>query len=75
MCREGQRVTGVIARDDRGKEELIEGTDFITSMPLTELVKKLTPEPPTDVLHAASCLKFRDFLTVCMIVDQPQLFF
>lgn len=72
--REGERVTGVIVRDSEGRESLIEGTDFITSMPLTELVKKLTPDPPADVIHAGASLKYRDFLTVCVIVDQPQLF-
>lgn len=74
VCRDGERITGVISCDPEGREELIEGTDFITSMPLSELTKKLTPAPPSEVLHAGASLKYRDFLTVCLIVDQPQLF-
>jgi protoporphyrinogen oxidase len=71
---EGGRVTGVIARDGHGREEIIEGTDFITSMPLAVLVKRMDPAPPVEVVAAAGRLKYRDFLTVCLIVDRPTLF-
>lgn len=56
------------------EEVSIEGNHFISSMPLAELVKKLDPPPPPEVLHAAHQLKYRDFLTVCLIVDHPDLF-
>jgi hypothetical protein len=57
-----------------GREELIEGTDFIASMPVTEFIKKLDPPAPTPVLDAAHKLSYRDFLTVCLIVKKPDLF-
>jgi protoporphyrinogen oxidase len=57
-----------------GHQERIDGTDFISSMPITELMRKLDPPPPPEVLEAARHLKYRDFLTVCLIVDQPDLF-
>jgi protoporphyrinogen oxidase len=56
-----------------GEEQFIHGTDFISSMPVSEFIKKLDPVP-TDVLEAANKLSYRDFLTVCLIVKKPELF-
>jgi len=52
----------------------IKADAFISTLPLPELIAKLEPAPPADVLAAAAQLKFRDFLTVCLIVDTPFLF-
>ncbi len=57
-----------------GKRELIPGTDFISSMPIQELVRKLEPSAPDEVRHAADILSYRDFLTVSLIVNQANLF-
>jgi protoporphyrinogen oxidase len=62
----------VIRRGDQ--TEILEGSDFISSMPLTELIARLEPPPPADVLRAASILKYRDFITVCLIVNKRHLF-
>jgi protoporphyrinogen oxidase len=71
--RNGRRIDSVtIARN--GHSETIEGTDFISSMPVTDFVKKLSPSAPAEVVTAAQQLKYRDFLTVCLIVNQPHLF-
>ena len=56
-----------------GHQEIIRGTHFVSSMPVTEFIK-LDPAPPAQVLNAAEKLKYRDFLTVCLIVDKPDLF-
>jgi protoporphyrinogen oxidase len=71
--RSGNRIDGVIVRHD-GAEELIRGTDFISSMPVTEFVKALDPPAPPAVLSAAARLTYRDFLTVVLIVDKPHIF-
>jgi protoporphyrinogen oxidase len=57
-----------------GHRETIVGTDFISSMPVTEFINKLDPPPPPEVLQAAAKLKYRDFLTVCLIVNRSDLF-
>ena len=73
ISRTSSRIEGVaISRD--GREEVIRGTDFISSMPVTEFIKRLSPPPPPEVLQAAAKLTYRDFLTVCLIVDKPDLF-
>jgi hypothetical protein len=57
-----------------GHKEDISGTEFISSMPLTEFIKKLDPPPPPAVIQAANKIHYRDFLTVCLIVNQRDLF-
>src|SRR5262249_50369853 len=52
----------------------ISGTDYISSMPITELVTRLDPLPPANVLNAAEKLSYRDLLIVALIVDRENLF-
>ena len=62
----------VITRD--GHEEVIPGTHFISSMPISEFVLKLSPPAPPEVVEAARKLSYRDFLTVCLIVNKRDVF-
>ena len=71
--RTGRRIDAVVVRAG-GREELIEGAHFISSMPVTHLVAKLSPAAPAEVRAAAARLVYRDFLTVCLIVDKADLF-
>ncbi len=71
--RQGNRITSVVI-EHNGRTETISGSNFISSMPVTLFLKRLNPPPPPRVLEAASRLKYRDFLTVCLIVDKPDLF-
>ena len=57
-----------------GQVELIYGSDFICSMPLRETIQKLKPQVPNEVLDAANNLKYRDFLTVALIIKKSMLF-
>lgn len=72
--REGQRITALRIRRVDGGEERIAAAAVISSMPLTRLVQILRPRPPAAVLEAAAALRYRDFLTVCLIVDHPDPF-
>ena len=60
--------------DRAGREETISGTDFISSMPVSELILKLSPPVPGPIAEAARRLTYRDFLTVCLIVRKRDLF-
>ena len=73
IIRDGRRIESVMVANN-GSQETISGSSFISSMPVTEFIKKLHPEPPEEVLTAATKLKYRDFLTVCLIVNKPHLF-
>ena len=57
-----------------GRTETLRGTHFISSMPVRELVNKLSPAPPAAILAAADRLQYRDFLTVVLIVNERDLF-
>lgn len=57
-----------------GKPETIEGTDFISTMPIKELIQKFDPPVPDNVLKAAEALNYRDFLTVALVINKPELF-
>jgi hypothetical protein len=70
--RTGGRIDSIVVRQN-GHEETIEGTEFISSMPVTEFARRLEP-PPEAVIDAAARLRYRDFLTVICIVDIPQVF-
>jgi protoporphyrinogen oxidase len=72
FIREGDCITAVeIAHN--GNRQLVSGSHFISSMPLTEFIKRLDPAP-VEILNAAKRLHYRDFLTVCLIIKQPDLF-
>jgi len=68
------KVTGVTTVDGDGNEERIDCNQVISSMPLSQLVRVLEPAPPTEVLAAADALRYRDFLTISLVVDQEELF-
>src|SRR5205823_10421686 len=42
--------------------------------PIRDLIRAMSPPTPREVLDAAEALKYRDFLTVVLIVDQPETF-
>jgi protoporphyrinogen oxidase len=57
-----------------GEKERVSGTDFISTMPIRELIQKLDPPAPQNVVEAAASLNYRDFLTVALIVNQKDVF-
>ena len=71
--RRDMRVESVVVTT-AGREESLAGDHFVSSMPVTELVLRLTPAAPAPVLAAARRLTYRDFLTVCLIVNRPDPF-
>jgi protoporphyrinogen oxidase len=46
----------------------------ISSLPLREVVRMARPSAPQEVLDAANGLRYRDFLTVALVVDGEDLF-
>ncbi|HEV8725033.1 MAG TPA: NAD(P)/FAD-dependent oxidoreductase [Candidatus Binatia bacterium] len=73
IMREGNRIESITVAQN-GHRETIQGREFISSMPVTEFIKKLDPSPPPAVLDAAEKIHYRDFLTVCLVVNKPELF-
>ena len=55
-----------------GERELYTAREVISSAPLRELVERFKPTP-ISLLHARA-LRYRDFLTVALMVRKPELF-
>jgi protoporphyrinogen oxidase len=79
----GAEVEGVRWSQDRvealevrknGEIKSLSGTDFISSMPIREAIQKFKPSVPKKVLDAANDLKYRDFLTVALIINKRDIF-
>ncbi len=47
---------------------------FVSTMPIRDLMNALDPAPPAAVLAAGRDLKYRDFLTTCLICRGASLF-
>ncbi len=72
---DGSRVTSVIARDAAsGQTRDVTGAQFISTLPIRELAHKLEPAMPPWVVAAADDLKYRDFLTVALVVNKREVF-
>jgi len=72
--RDRNRMTSLTIRDREGNSEELPASHVFSSMPLRTLLQTMNPPPPTDVLDAANALKYRDFLTIVLVIDQPDLF-
>jgi protoporphyrinogen oxidase len=70
---DGGEIVAATVRRGEG-EERVEADHFVSSMPLPALIRALDPAPPDEILRAADRLRFRDFLTVVLVVDRPELF-
>jgi len=71
--RHGQ-VDCVSAQSTRGDHIDYDGTHFVSTMPLRELIHALDPLPPEEVVRAAQRLRYRDYLTVVLVVNRESLF-
>ena len=58
----------VTARNSDGDAEEYRAEHLISSMPIRELVAQIEPRLPQSALHAARFLRYRDFVTVGLIV-------
>jgi len=71
--RDGRVVAIELRAPDGGVEEhAVE--HLICSIPLGRVAQLLDPPPPPEVLAAANGLRHRDFLTVMLVVEAPELF-
>ncbi|HMD62257.1 MAG TPA: FAD-dependent oxidoreductase, partial [Opitutaceae bacterium] len=67
--REGERVTSVDAKGAGGGVRSFSGDQFILSMPLQETVLAFDPPLSAAAVAAAKGLRYRDFLTVALVVE------
>jgi protoporphyrinogen oxidase len=73
IVRVGQRIDHIVTRSG-DETDTVRAEQFISSMPLNELVLRLDPPPPVEVVDAARGLSYRDFLIVGLILKGERLF-
>jgi protoporphyrinogen oxidase len=71
---DGDRIIGLLARNDEGVPVRVEGEHFISTMALRDLVRALDPVAPAAVRDAGNGLSYRDFLVVALVLDRDELF-
>ena len=64
----------VECKDQRGESQTIEAEHIISSAPMRELVCGLSPSVSERTKYAAQSLKYRDFLTVMLILKDRHMF-
>ncbi|MDT3438250.1 MULTISPECIES: NAD(P)/FAD-dependent oxidoreductase [unclassified Pseudofrankia] len=65
---ENGKAYEVVAEHVDGGAEVLPATELISSMPISQLIEIMDPPVPPRVLKAAQDLRFRDFLTVALVV-------
>jgi protoporphyrinogen oxidase len=68
------RVVSVVTRSETGQAEVHTGTDFISSIPVRELIANLDPPAPENVRKAAGSLAYRDFISIALMIDKADVF-
>ncbi|MDD5262557.1 MAG: NAD(P)/FAD-dependent oxidoreductase [Methylacidiphilales bacterium] len=71
---DGSKVLSVETRMADGATREWQAHAFIISMPLRETIAALDPKAEDEVCRAAERLKYRDFLTVALMVRRADLF-
>jgi protoporphyrinogen oxidase len=65
----GGRAIAVTA-ESSGVSNRYECTDVISSMPISALLEAMDPPVPSEVTKAAEALRYRDFMTVALVVPE-----
>lgn len=71
---EEHEVWQIYYRDQHGHIHTVEARHVISSAPMRELVRGLTPPVSAQARNAADSLKYRDFLTVMLILKERNMF-
>lgn len=68
------RIVSVITKDKNNNKKEYRSDYFLSSMPITELIKRISPSVPQDILKAAHDLRYRSLLTINVILNSPSPF-
>jgi UDP-galactopyranose mutase len=64
-------TTGASSADGTdGTTSRYECTEVVSSMPISALVRAMDPPAPAEVIAAADALRYRDFITVALVVPE-----
>ncbi len=72
--RKSGQIIQIVTEDQSSKRYTYRGDHFISTMPMRALVEAFQPSLPDEVLRAAQGLNYRDFITVALVLDRPEVF-
>ncbi len=67
---DGGSVKSFLAVDREGRKTRYLGSHFLSTLPVRDLIRAMRPSAPAEVVRAAESLRYRDFLTVVLIIDR-----
>ena len=68
------RIEAVALRHGAGETTTVPVDQLISTMALDDLILRMCPAPPSQVVEAARSLRYRDFVMVGLILRRPSLF-
>jgi protoporphyrinogen oxidase len=68
------RVNSIILKNSSGSETEYTAQQFVSSMPITALIKRLCPAAPPEAMAAAKKLHYRSFIAVNMVFNSADMF-
>jgi protoporphyrinogen oxidase len=74
LMHDSRTVHGVEIEHADGRRVHQMASNIISTMALTHLVKSLGATTPPSVRQAALSLRYRDFITIAVVVDRPHVF-
>lgn len=69
---DGTRITSVRVSDGRDEQEVM-GDNFVSSIPMTELARIMTPSADQSLVNASHTLTYRGVITVHMMLNRPMV--
>ena len=73
ILHDGSKITGLLIKTREGKEYVETGTNYLSSIPVTELIQDFDPPAPAEVIAAAKQLRYRDLLIVVLMFDTERI--
>ncbi len=73
ILRKDGRIVAVTSQNG-AEPQIHSGDSFVSTMPLAELIAGFNPPAPEPILASARGLRYRDFITVALIIEQADLF-
>jgi len=73
ILHDGKRITGLLIKNREGKEYVEQGTHYLSSIPVTELIQDFDPPAPGEVIEASKQLRYRDLLIVVLMFDSERI--
>jgi len=75
LCYEASTKSWMVeAQDQSGAIHRFTGANVISSEPIRELIPSITPAPSAHAQQAAQSLRYRDFITIALILEDKKTF-